>query len=107
MAMFVQHGHGKSDRIDAAMGSGSVDGVIFGARNEKIENIDSCVETVREKGGQVFLDPQFHISAIIPANDRFLPDYPYYEAGLTSADFIGGKKISRYVKKTLDFEMAL
>jgi hypothetical protein len=107
MAMFVQHGHGKSDKIDAALDSGSIDGVIFGARNEKIENIESCVETVREKGGQVFLDPQFHVSAIIPANDRFLPDYPYYKVGRTSADFIGVKKISGHVKATLDYELTL
>jgi hypothetical protein len=107
MALLVQHGHGKSDKIDVALESGSIDGVIFGARNEKIENIKGCVEAVRGKGGRVLLDPQFHVSAIIPANDRFLPEYPYYKVGRTSADFIGVKKISSHVKATLDFELTL
>jgi hypothetical protein len=107
MAMYAQHGHGKSYRIDSALATGSIDGVIFGARNEKIENIKSCVDKVREESGIVFLDPQFHVSALTPPNDRFLPDYPYYKAGRTSADFIGVKKISSHVKTTLDFELAL
>jgi hypothetical protein len=107
MAIYAQHGYGKSGKIDAALDSGSIDGVIFGARNEKIENIKSCVDNVREKNGKVLLDPQFHVSAINPANDRFLPDYPFYKAGRTSADFIGVKKISSHVKTTLDFELTL
>jgi hypothetical protein len=107
MALFVQHGHGKSDKIDAALEAQDVDGVIFGARNEKIENIKSCVESVRERNGQVLFDPQFHVSTLIPANDRFLPEYPYYKVGRTAADFVGIKKLAGYVKSTLDFQLTL
>ncbi|WP_213807551.1 hypothetical protein [Granulicella sp. dw_53] len=107
MALFVQHGHGKSDKIDAALESTSVEGVIFGARNEKIENIESCVKSVRERGGKVLFDPQFHVSTLVPANDRFLPDYPYYKVGRTAADFVGIKKLAGYVKSTLDFQLNL
>lgn len=107
MALFAQHGHGKSDKIDAALESGSVQGVIFGARNEKVENIASCIESVRERNGVILFDPQFHISVLNPANDRFLPDYPYYKIGRTGADFVGGKKLAAYAKDTLDFELTL
>jgi len=107
MALFVQHGHGKSDKIEAALESKSVEGVIFGARNEKIENIEGCIESVRERHGKVLFDPQFHVSTLIPANDRFLPDYPYYKVGRTSADFVGIKKLAGYVKSTLDFQLTL
>jgi hypothetical protein len=107
MALFVQHGHGKSDKIDAALESQSVDGVIFGARNEKIENIENCVESVRERNGKVLFDPQFHVSTLVPANDRFLPDYPYYKVGRTAGDFVGIRKLGGYVKSTLDFQLTL
>lgn len=107
MALYVQHGHGKSDKVDSALESGSIDGVIFGARNEMVDNINACVASVRERGGDVLFDPQFHVSTIIPANDRFLPDYPYYKAGRRAGDFVGAKKLTSYVKSTLDFEMSL
>ncbi len=107
MAIFVQHGHGKSDKIDAALEAASVDGVIFGARNEKLANLEACIATVREQNSQVLFDPQFYVSALVPANDRFLPEYPYYKVGRTSADFVGVKKIMSYVKATLDFQMTL
>ncbi len=107
MALYVQHGHGKSDKVDSALESGSVDGVIFGARNEMVDNIEACVANVRERGGVVLFDPQFQVSAIIPANDRFLPDYPYYKAGRRAGDFVGGRKLASYVKSTLNFEMGL
>jgi len=107
MALFVQHGHGKSEKIDSAFEAGSVDGVIFGARSETIDNIGACVESVRQHGGIVLFDPQFYVSTIIPPNDRFLPDYPYYKAGRGTGDFVGLKKLTGYVKSTLDFQMGL
>jgi hypothetical protein len=107
MALFAQHGHGKSDKIDAALDRGAIDGVVFGARSEKRENIEACVEVVREKNGQILFDPQFHVSAITPANDRYLPEYPYYKAARTAADFVGIKKLQSYVKNTLNFELDL
>jgi hypothetical protein len=55
----------------------------------------------------VLFDPQFHVSAITPANDRFLPEYPYYKPGRTAADFVGIKKLASYAKSTLDFELTL
>jgi len=107
MALFAQHGHGKSDKIDAALDLGAIDGVVFGARSEKLENIETCVKVVRAKNGQIVFDPQFHLSTITPANDRHLPEYPYYKAARTAADFVGIKKLESYVKNTLDFELSL
>ncbi len=107
MAFYIQHGHAKSDRLDEALESDIATGVIFGARNEKIANIERCVACVRERNGEVLFDPQFHVSALIPANDRFLPEYPYYKVGRTASDFIGVKKLAGYAKSTLDFESTL
>jgi hypothetical protein len=107
MSLFAQHGHGKSDKIDLALDTGAIDGVVFGARSEKRENIEACVEVVRVKKGQILFDPEFHVSTIAPANDRYLPEYPYYKAARTAADFVGIKKLDSYVKDTLNFELGL
>jgi len=107
MAFYIQHGHGKSDKVDEAIESGLATGVIFGARNEKLANLEKCVEWVRERNGAVLFDPQFHVSALVPANDRFLPEYPYYKVGRTVSDFVGIKRLAGYAKTTLDFEMTL
>lgn len=107
MAFYIQHGHAKSDKLDEALESDIATGVIFGARNEKRANIEKCVESVQEHGEAVLFDPQFHVSALVPANDRFLPEYPYYKVGRTASDFVGIKKLAGYAKSTLDFEMSL
>jgi hypothetical protein len=107
MALLVQHGHAKSDKIDSALEMKIIEGVVFGARNEKAENINACVESVHAMGGHVLIDTQFNVSAISPANDRFLPEYPFYKAGRTAADFIGIKKLASYVKSTLDYQVML
>ena len=107
MAFYIQHGHGKSDKVDEALESGTASGVIFGARNEKEANVEKCIACVRERNGAVLFDPQFHVSALVPANDRFLPEYPYYKVGRTVSDFVGIKRLAGYAKTTLDYELSL
>jgi hypothetical protein len=106
MAIYAQHGHAKSDKIDSALAEGTLDGVILGARNETPEKMKECVNTLREFGDVLF-DPQFYVSAFSPPNDRFLPEYPYYKPGLSAADFTGARRLREYCKKTLDFEISL
>jgi hypothetical protein len=107
MSLFIQHGHGKGNKITEALSAGSADGVVFSARNEKPENLDSCIAEMRETGDcEILFDPQFYVSTLLPPNDRYLPEYyPYYQAGRTAADFIGASKLQRYAKLTLDFEL--
>ena len=106
MAFYVQHGHGKSDKVTNALDDTSASGVIFAARNEKVDKLDLYIATLRESYEcDLLFDPQFYVSTLIPANDRYLPDeYPYYEAGRTANDFIGSRKIASYVRDTIDFQ---
>jgi hypothetical protein len=106
MAVYAQHGHAKADRLEIALEDGSITGVIFGARNETPEKLKSYIDSLGEKGTMLF-DPQFYISTINPPNDRYLPEYSYYKAGLGPADFIGAKKLSSYCKKAIDFQMEI
>src|ERR1035437_7704625 len=105
MALFAQHGHGKSDKITTALDAATLDGVIFAARNEKPDKLAACIAELRENyETELLLDPQFYICTQTPPNDRYLPEYPYYVAGRTAADFVGTRRIQQYVKQTLDFQ---
>lgn len=106
MALFAQHGHGKADRLSLALDDKSLDGIIFGARNELPENMKECISSFKGRG-EILFDPQFYVSTFAPPNDRFLPEYGYYKAGLTASDFVGMRKVGGYCKRTLDFEMEL
>jgi hypothetical protein len=107
MAYYIQHGHGKGDKIEKALAGGYADGVILSARNEHASALDSCIESFRGAGDcQVLFDPQFYISTFIPPNDRFLPeDYTeYYESGRTANDFIRLSNITKFAKNTINFQ---
>ncbi len=109
MALYIQHGHGKSDKIDTALAAGTVQGVIFGARNEKPGNLVTYLRSLRDGGYdcELLFDPQFYVSALVPPNDRYLPEYEYYTAGRTATDFTSARRIREYVKQTLDCQVDL
>ncbi len=108
MALYAQHGHAKSDKLVTAMESGDVDGIIFAARNEKPDNLESCLQEYRDQYNvELLLDPQFYVSTLNPPNDRFLPQYPWYQAGRTAADFVGLRKLQQYVRDVIDFQLRL
>ncbi len=104
MAIFVQHGHGKSDKIDIALADGTVQGVIFGARNEKPENLRTYIQKLRaeQPDCELLFDPQFYVSTLVPPKDRYLREYEYYSAGRTANDFTSSRRIRKYAKQTLD-----
>lgn len=105
MALYAQHGHAKSDKITAALDGGSIQGVVFGARNESRDNLVSCVQQLRtDYAVPLLFDPQFYVSTLTPPNDRYLTEYPYYKAGRTAADFVRASKLSEYAKETLGFQ---
>jgi hypothetical protein len=108
MALYAQHGHGKSDRIIAAAATGDVQGVIFGARNEKSANLVSCIGSLRaEYELDILLDPQFYVSTLNPPNEGYLTEYPYYTSGLAAADFVGSRRLRQYAQDTLAYQADL
>ena len=106
MSLYIQHGHGKSDKIDLAIEDESANGVIFAARNEKIEKLDGYLAKLNETDGdlELLFDPQFFVSVLTPANDRYLGDYPYYSPSRAARDFIGSRKVAAYAKEVIDFQ---
>jgi len=106
MSLYIQHGHGKSDKITKAIDDESTNGVIFAARNEQVDKLDACIQSLNETYDdlELILDPQFFVSTLSPANDRFLDEYPYYSANRAAGDFVGIRKIESYAKATIDFQ---
>ncbi len=107
MTLYIQHGHGKSTKITEAFDDGVAGGVIFAARNERVDKLDAYIEKLREgyDNLDVLFDPQFYVSTLVPANDRYLSEeYPYYQPGRTASSFIGPSKLSEFAKSTLDFQ---
>jgi hypothetical protein len=107
MALYAQHGHGKSDKLEEALDQKIIDGVVIAARNEKPDTLPSCIESIRNHGGLVMVDPQFYVSTIAPPNDRYLPDYPYYKQGRTAASFVGSRRTRPLVESVLKFQSEL
>jgi hypothetical protein len=109
MALYIQHGHGKSDKIATALEDRTISGIIFGARNEKPDNLQMCLNEIRRgyNDCKLLFDPQFYVSRLNPPNDRYLPEYPYYTAGLTTNDFISPRRIGEFVRETLNYQVKL
>ena len=110
MTLYIQHGHGKADKIDKALQAGSIDGVIFGARNERRGNLESYINTLRENyDTKLLFDPQFYVSTFNPPNERYLPEYEYFQPGRTATDFVGARRLSEYASQTLkpQFDLGL
>lgn len=109
MALFAQHGHGKSDKINRGIEAGFLDGVIMSPRDEIPSGLINYVNDLRSHFSElpILFDPQFYATTVTPAKDGKLPDYPYYHGGLTRGNFISSNDIGRYVQETLDYQMRL
>lgn len=109
MAIYIQHGHGKSDKITTALDDGTVGGVIFGARNEKPDNLRAYVAQIRGdyRDCELLFDSQFYASTLTPPNDRYLPEYSYYKPGRSASDFTGVRRIRQHAEDTLKFQVDL
>jgi len=110
MALYAQHGYGKSDKIDTALAEGTLRGVVLSPRDEKPDNLEAYIGSLRGQYGdavQIMVDPQFYASTITPARDGNLPYYDYYKAGLTRRSFIANNDIANYVAGVLQHQTSL
>jgi len=108
MSLYIQHGHGKADRISLALQDGCAEGVIIGSRNERQSSLETYVAELHESYScQVLFDPQFYVCTLVPPNDRYLPEYNYYTAGRAARDFIRATNVQKYVQQVLDYEAAI
>lgn len=106
MALYVQHGYGKSDKIETALQADLISGVIISPRDETPDNAASFIENLRtiNPNIEVLFDPQFFVSTITPLNCGKLGNYPYFRNNLSRRDFITPTDLSTYVRESLDYQ---
>lgn len=110
MYIYAQHGYGKSDKIETGMYSGDLSGVILSPRDEAPDRLSDFVGHLRssfEDKVKILFDPQFYATTIAPVSDGYLPEYRFYQSGLTRAQFIAQRDIQGYVEKTLGYQADL
>lgn len=107
MSIYVQHGHGKSDKIQTAISQASIDGVVFSPRNEKPDNLIDFVAGVRHHPKlERIVDPQFYLSTFTPAKLRYLDQYSYFNTLLSPAEF-SLKRIRSITTESLKFQCSV
>lgn len=109
MALYAQHGYGKSNKIERGIDAGHLGGVILSPRDEKPENMVDYIHQLRTsyKNLQILFDPQFYVSAIIPSKEGYLSHYEYFQPNLTRRNFINPANIAMYVRNIIDYQAML
>jgi len=109
MGLYIQHGYGKSDKIETAISENVVHGIILSPRDEKIDKMEEFVETLLNdyENLDILFDPQFYASPIIPLNAEKLMEYPYFVSNLTRKEFSTPSTMKSYVINTLQYQKDL
>ena len=90
MALYIQHGSQKGDKVESAITDGSASGVVLGPRDEAPDGMCRFVSQLRENqpgSTEILFDPQLYAAGVPNARHRRLPGYTYYEAGMTRQHF--------------------
>lgn len=109
MGVLVQHGYGKSDKIERALGDIGLRGAIFNPRYETQENLEAYLAQLAEQFDDPFLvvDPHFFLTTFPDAPLGYLPDYPYFTVGLTRGDFLSQGQVGEFVEAVLSYQEGL
>lgn len=109
MGLYAQHGYGKSDKIDRGIVDGQLSGVILSPKDERPDRMHEYIQhlnTLYPKI-EVFFDPQFYATTIIPINEGKLSEYEYFTSGLTRRNFMIPSDLTGYVRSTIDYQIGL
>ena len=71
MSLLIQHGYGKSDKIERAISEGKVRGVILSPKDETPESLKDYIRALDRITPKVsvLFDPQFYASTISPVKE--------------------------------------
>ena len=104
MSLFAQHGYGKANKIDRALQSNDISGVILSPKAESLDKLIAFSADLHKKypEAKIYFDPQFYICGMqgdITAGK--LIEYPYYSAGLTRANLSVPANLHTYAEGVL------
>lgn len=104
MAIYIQHGYGKGEKIDRALEDNSISGVILNPSGEAPEKLQQTIDEYADSGLKIMFDPQFYACVIDNACCPRLEGYPYFTSNLKQRDFVSPKKILTYVNNLIEFQ---
>ncbi len=70
MTLWIQHGYGKSDKIDRLADEGAIAGVILSPADEEQGTLAATAAAARDRGLNVLLDPQVYVGTITGGTAR-------------------------------------
>ncbi|MGD7023602.1 hypothetical protein ACQCVK_13460 [Rossellomorea vietnamensis] len=106
MFLLAQHGWGKSNKIDQGLEDGSIKGVVFSPKDERIESLESCLEKLRTDypDSELLLDPQFYHTTIQNTKDGRLSEYPFFNGYYGISAFSNYRNIRKFSLETLSYQ---
>lgn len=110
MDIYAQHGYGKSDKLELGLRQGTIKGVILSPRDEQPQRMETLISDLREEFGDsivILFDPQFYAATVSEARDGYLPEYDYYESGLSRRSFLAAADIQKYARGALSYQARL
>lgn len=110
MSLLAQHGYGKSNKIEKAIDTGDLSGVILSPKAESPQKLIDYSTELHAKfpTARVYFDPQFYICGLqgdVTAGK--LLEYSYYIGGLTRASLSVPSNLKKYSQNVLNFQTAL
>lgn len=110
MSLLAQHGYGKANKIDRALETDLVSGVVLSPKAESLDRLsDFSVEISRKySNAKIYFDPQFYICGMqgdIVAGK--LSEYPYYSPSLTRANLSAPQSLHDYTEKAISLQRSI
>jgi hypothetical protein len=108
VSLLAQHGWGKGEKIQRALSSQDISGVILSPHDERLAEMTRYVGELAQhpRHPHIMVDPQVYVSLLQGANEGKLPEYPYYRRNLFLRDF-SARNIQQFVREAIDFQRNL
>ena len=110
MNLLAQHGYGKGTKIDRALDSNDLSGVILSPKGESPRKMEEYIHTLRTNHPEtkVYFDPQFHACCMQgEITVGKLVEYPYFSARLTRAHLSAPANIRHYANSVINYQREL
>lgn len=110
MSLYAQHGYGKAAKIDKAINSNDISGVIISPKAESPDKVLAFTEDLEQNYPhiRILFDPQFHAFNLQgEINPGKLIQYPYYRNNLTRAHLSVPSNIKKFTEDVLNFQRSI
>jgi hypothetical protein len=109
MAVLIQNGYGKGNKIDKAIEANIATGLILSPRHENDTKIRAYIEPLISANPdfKVYFDPQFYATTAVDPALGYLSDYDYFTTGLKPMDLTSPRKLQGIIANALDLQVRL